>query len=297
MVSSSDPEVAVARGAIPVLAAGHASGALWASTEDGQATQMAGGLRVAGGLQDGWGHRVARGQERQDSWRAQDWGGPDTAPELHHCLCWGHSGGGTPAIRVGDGQSPAPELPCPYSWGDRSCRSAPSEPSLPPCPEHPAPCAELCPGAEVGSPAPGTVQQRRGECQPGHGCHPPPSPGWQQVPLWGQSWTPALAPAPAALPLQTLTPATPGREQQPSRPGTAGQTQRVGADKPRAPFGLLPDVTHHRPPARHCSAWPSVARCDLARLGTAWQLLRPSCEAHTRSSPGTGAGVTQGQPR
>ena len=47
MVSSSGPKAAVARGAISVWAVGHASRAVWGSTEHGQGTQMARGLERA----------------------------------------------------------------------------------------------------------------------------------------------------------------------------------------------------------------------------------------------------------
>lgn len=173
--------------------------------------------------------------------------------------------GGTPA--TGDSQSPAPELPCPPALGVTAApgllpRSPPCHPALSTL--HPVPSCPLAPrwgpqllawcsaGEESASLGMAVTRPLPGLAALEHTAVPAPAP----------------APQHSLSPLHTPTPAMPRWEQQPSCPGTAGQTRRLGADKPPAPFGLLPDVT--RPPARHGTARLGTARLGTAQLGMAW---------------------------
>lgn len=79
----------------------------------------------------------------------------------------------------------------------------------------------------------------------------------------------------------------PWGDPQPFCPGTAGQTGPAGADKPQAPFDLLPDVTRC-----HCClpgmAWHSLAQPRKVWYGIAWNgSVWDSLEWFGMGQPGT----------
>lgn len=191
----------------------------------------------------------------RDGWQ------PDTepSPPAPCCsTCWGDPRGVADALWPWGQAVPAPELPCPLFVGLMVA------PSLLPqnCP---------CPPALRRAPQPLARHSTVGDSATWPHCLQPQVPlprGRQQGLSCGTATASSRAPR-HCCPLYKRSHWQPRGDPQPFCPGTAGQTGPAGADKPRVPFDLLPDVTRcHR--CLPGAAWHSLAQPRRVWYGIAW---------------------------